>query len=61
MQHLEDQQGQIKAFMQRRGRPAYGRISAYPKSPYLPADAATDPYPFSVCDAVDLLKATAGP
>ena len=30
------------------GAPAYGPIPAYPQSPYLPADAATDPYPFSI-------------
>jgi len=56
MAHLEDQQGWIDAFMHGAGAPAYGPIPAYPQSPYLPADAATDPYPFSVSDAVNLLK-----
>jgi peptide/nickel transport system substrate-binding protein len=56
MAHLEDQQGWIDAFMHGAGAPAYGPIPAYPQSPYLPADAATDPYPFSVSDAVSLLK-----
>jgi peptide/nickel transport system substrate-binding protein len=56
MAHLEDQQGWIQAFMHGAGAPAYGPIPAYPQSPYLPADAATDPYPFSVSDAVSLLK-----
>jgi peptide/nickel transport system substrate-binding protein len=56
MAHLEDQQGWINAFMHGAGAPAYGPIPAYPQSPYLPADAATDPYPFSVSDAVSLLK-----
>jgi len=56
MAHLEDQQGWINAFMHGAGAPAYGPIPAYPQSPYLPADAATDPYPFSISDAVNLLK-----
>jgi peptide/nickel transport system substrate-binding protein len=56
MAHLEDQQGYITAFMHGAGDPAYGPIPAYPKSPYLPANAATDPYPFSVSDAISLLK-----
>jgi peptide/nickel transport system substrate-binding protein len=56
MAHLEDQQGWIDAFMHGAGAPAYGPIPAYPVSPYLPADAATDPYPFSISDAVSLLK-----
>jgi peptide/nickel transport system substrate-binding protein len=56
MAHLEDQQGWISAFMHGAGAPAYGPIPAYPKSPYLPADAATDPYPFSVSTASSILK-----
>jgi peptide/nickel transport system substrate-binding protein len=55
--HLEDEQGWITAFMHGDGGPAYGPIPAYPVSPYLPADAATDPYPFSVSTAVSILKA----
>jgi len=55
--HLVDQQGWITAFMHGAGAPAYGPIPAYPQSPYLPADAATNPYPFSVSDAVSILKA----
>jgi peptide/nickel transport system substrate-binding protein len=54
--HLEDQQGWITAFMHGAGAPAYGPIPAYPQSPYLPADAATDPYPFGISAAVSLLK-----
>jgi peptide/nickel transport system substrate-binding protein len=56
MAHLEDQQGWITAFMHGAGAPAYGPIPAYPKSPYLPANAATNPYPFSISSAVNLLK-----
>jgi len=55
--HLEDEQGWITAFMHGAGAPAYGPIPAYPQSPYLPADAATNPYPFSVSTAVSILKA----
>jgi peptide/nickel transport system substrate-binding protein len=56
MAHLEDQQGWIKAFMYGAGGAAYGPIPAYPQSPFLPADAATDPYPYSISTAVSLLK-----
>jgi peptide/nickel transport system substrate-binding protein len=57
MQHLEDQAGQIKAYFGGDGDPAYGPIPAFPKSPFLPSNAATNPYPFSVQDAINLLKA----
>ena len=57
MAHLEDEQGYVKAFFGGAGGPAYGPIPAYPKSPFLPANAATNPYPFSVSSAVSLLKA----
>ena len=56
MAHLSDQQGWVNAYMHGAGDPAYGPIPAYPVSPYLPADAATNPYPFSVSAATDLLK-----
>jgi peptide/nickel transport system substrate-binding protein len=57
MQHLEDQAGQIKAYFGGDGDPAYGPIPEYPSSPFLPSDAATNPYPFSVSDAISILKA----
>jgi len=57
MAHLQDQQGWIRAFMHGAGAPAYGPIPAVPASPYLPAVARTNPYPFSVAAAVKLLKA----
>ncbi len=56
MAHLEDQQGWISAFMYGAGDPAYGPIPAYPQSPYRPANAATDPYPFNVNIAISILK-----
>jgi peptide/nickel transport system substrate-binding protein len=57
MQHLEDQAGQIKALLDGDADPAYGPIPVYPRSPFLPSDAATNPYPFSVRDAIRLLTA----
>jgi peptide/nickel transport system substrate-binding protein len=57
MQHLEDQAGQIKAYFNGDGDQAYGPIPAYPRSPFLPSNATTNPYPFSVSDATSLLKA----
>jgi peptide/nickel transport system substrate-binding protein len=54
--HLDDQAGYIKAFFGGAGGPAYGPIPALPDSPYAPADAITDPYPFSVSAAIALLK-----
>jgi peptide/nickel transport system substrate-binding protein len=57
MQHLEDQAGQIKAYFNGAGDPAYGPIPAFPKSPFLPSNASTNPYLFSVTDAINLLKA----
>ncbi len=54
--HLEDEQGYIKAFFGGAGGQAYGPVPAVPTSPYTPADAVTDPYPFSVADAISLLK-----
>jgi peptide/nickel transport system substrate-binding protein len=54
--HLEDEQGWITAFMHGAGAPAYGPVPAYPQSPYLPSNAATDPYPFSISTAISILK-----
>jgi peptide/nickel transport system substrate-binding protein len=39
------------------GRSRGARIAVYPRSPFRPSDAATNPYPFSVRDAISLLKA----
>jgi len=57
MQHLEDQAGQIKAFLNGDGDPLYGPIGAYPQSPFLPANGKTNPYPYSISAASSLLKA----
>jgi peptide/nickel transport system substrate-binding protein len=55
--HLVDQQGWITAYMHGAGGAAYGPIPAYPQSPYLPSNASTNPYPFDIQTAVNLLKA----
>jgi peptide/nickel transport system substrate-binding protein len=55
--HLEDEQGYIHAFFYGAGGQAYGPVPAIPPSPYTPANATNDPYPFSVPDAVSILKA----
>jgi peptide/nickel transport system substrate-binding protein len=57
MQHLEDQQGQIKAFLNGDGDPLSGPIGAYPQSPFLPTNGKSILYPFSVSTAVSMLKA----
>jgi peptide/nickel transport system substrate-binding protein len=57
MQHLEDQAGQIKAFYNGDADPSYGPIPKYPASPFLPADAASNPYPYDVTQATNILKA----
>ncbi len=54
--HLEDEEGYIKAFFHGAGGVAYGPIPAVPTSPYAPADALKNPYPYSVSAAVSLLK-----
>src|SRR5579862_8599184 len=54
--HLEDEQGYIKAFFGGAGGADYGPLPAAPLTPYTPANALTDPYPFNVADAVSLLK-----
>ena len=57
MQHLEDQEGQIKAYLNGDGVPGYTVISQYPPTPFYPSNAKTNPYPFSVSTAESVLKA----
>ena len=54
--HLENEEGYIKAFFHGAGGLAYGPIPSVPTSPYTPADALTNPYPYSVSTAASLLK-----
>jgi peptide/nickel transport system substrate-binding protein len=54
--HLEDEEGYIKAFFHGAGGLAYGPIPSVPTSPYAPANALTNPYPYSVSAAAGLLR-----
>jgi peptide/nickel transport system substrate-binding protein len=56
MAHLENQRGWIRNNLYGAGAPDYGPVPVYPSSPYLPQDAASDPYPFNVQAAIALLK-----
>jgi peptide/nickel transport system substrate-binding protein len=54
--HLENQEGYIKAFFHGAGGLAYGPIPSVPTSPYTPANALKNPYPYSVATTASLLK-----
>jgi peptide/nickel transport system substrate-binding protein len=54
--HLEDEAGYIRAFFHGAGGLAYGPVPSVPASPYTPADALKNPYPYSVAAAAELLK-----
>ena len=54
--HLEDQAGYIKAFFYGAGGEAYGPVPSIPQSPFTPANAMTNPYPFNPSSAEALLK-----
>jgi peptide/nickel transport system substrate-binding protein len=54
--HLEDEAGYIKAFFGGAGGQDYGPVPVVPKTPYTPADATSDPYPYSIPAAIGLLK-----
>jgi peptide/nickel transport system substrate-binding protein len=54
--HLEDEAGIVHAFFNNAGGLAYGPVPSIPVSPFTPANAKTDPYPFSISDAISLLK-----
>jgi peptide/nickel transport system substrate-binding protein len=53
--HLQDETGYIKAFFGGAGGLAYGPVPSVPKSPYTPANAVKNPYPFSVATAKQIL------
>jgi peptide/nickel transport system substrate-binding protein len=53
--HLVDQQGYIRGFLHGAGAPDYGPIPAVPVSPYAPANALANPYPYSIAAAKQLL------
>jgi peptide/nickel transport system substrate-binding protein len=54
---LQDEQGIIKAFFHGAAGPSYGPVPSVPATPFTPADALTDPSPFSVPNAISTLKA----
>jgi peptide/nickel transport system substrate-binding protein len=56
LQHLVDQQGYIDAFMYGAGVQSYSAVPSFPESPYQPADARTNPYPYSPSTTIALLK-----
>jgi peptide/nickel transport system substrate-binding protein len=55
--HLENEPGYIKAFFYGAGGQGYGPVPQVPVSPYTPANAKTDPYPYDPSAAAALLKA----
>ncbi len=53
--HLQDQNAEINGAFKGAGVPQFGSVGLLPKSPFAPADALTNPYPFSVAAAKQLL------
>jgi peptide/nickel transport system substrate-binding protein len=56
-QHLIDQDGWTKAFLNNTANPTYSPIPPAPASPLVAFNASTNPYPFSTAAAASLLKA----
>lgn len=54
-QHLIDQQGWIRAYYHGLGVPTYSPVPARPANPYSDSRASSNPYPFSVADAREIL------
>jgi peptide/nickel transport system substrate-binding protein len=54
--HLIDQPAYITGILHGAGAPAYGPLPTLPKTPYTPADADVNPYPYSVSAATKLLS-----
>jgi peptide/nickel transport system substrate-binding protein len=54
--HLEDQTAYLTGILKGAASTAYGPLPTIPKTPFTPADAGTDPYPYSVSAAAKLLK-----
>jgi peptide/nickel transport system substrate-binding protein len=53
--HLSDQAAIIHGAFHGAAAPAYGPVPAVPATAYVPSDAATNPYPYSIADAKNLL------
>ena len=56
-QHLVDQQGWIKAFLNNTANPTYSPVPPTPASPLLSVRASANPYPFSTQAAAAILAA----
>jgi peptide/nickel transport system substrate-binding protein len=54
--HLIDQPAYITGIFHGAAAPAYGPLPTLPKTPFTPADADVDPYPYSVSAATKLLS-----
>ena len=54
--HLVDQPGIITGIFKNAAGPDYGPVPEAPSSPYAPANATSNPYPYSLSDAANLLK-----
>jgi peptide/nickel transport system substrate-binding protein len=55
--HLVDQQGWIMRLMDGYAAPTYGPVPSAPPNPLADSEESTDPYPFSLSDAANILKA----
>jgi peptide/nickel transport system substrate-binding protein len=55
--HLQNEAAEIKGIFLGAAIPAYTSIPTLPKTPYVPADASKDPYPYSPSTTVSMLKA----
>jgi peptide/nickel transport system substrate-binding protein len=54
--HLQDQEAIIKGAFNGAAAPAYGPVPAVPQTAYVPSNAATNPYPYSISAAGQLLS-----
>ena len=55
LSHLQDQAAIIHGAYNGAAAPAYGPVPAVPATPYVPSNASTNPYPYSVTAAKTLL------
>jgi len=54
---LQDQKGIVRSFFHGAAGEAYGPLPAIPSTPYTPSNALTNPYPFSIQNTINVLKA----
>ncbi|HTW12884.1 MAG TPA: ABC transporter substrate-binding protein, partial [Solirubrobacteraceae bacterium] len=55
--YLVDQPAYLKGILHGAASTAYGPLPTIPRTPFTPADAGTDPYPYSIAKAAKLLRA----